>query len=129
MSDTPEVLDHPQETFVHAFWAIIYRQFIAFIVIWLAAGIPVTCQQHGVMTFFDVAHHTSPKSETEPDLCTKGNHESAPRTTLTGGGIGLIPEQLNLWASDASISLLDAGTLFPLLPPVPVPEQPPRDLA
>lgn len=123
--------DLPNETLWQAMAAIGQRQFVAFLVIWLAVGFPVICQQHGLMTFMEADQHaahavtppdTSPESQS---ACSMRQHDSTPRMVMTLTTIGLTPDIFTMTVSNTCVRLLSTNAQWPvqlcIRPPVPPP--------
>lgn len=102
---------YPRESLGQAVGAILRQELIALFALWLSIGFPILCQQHGLMSVFDLDTHVHPA---EPGLvsdlalhvghelsqsadpltvqCSVTSHSSAPLMTMTLSGlIALIP--------------------------------------
>lgn len=96
--------DESQETLLQAIGAITYRQFVAFFIFWLTIGMPIACQQHGLMTLFDTefhAHHHEAADQSRP--CTMDQHQAGSAAINVFMEIGHIPQELVLALPTAGI--------------------------
>jgi hypothetical protein len=114
------------ETLLQALGAIAHRQFVAFLVIWLTVGMPITCQQHGSMSLLDTDAHHAGNHNVPESGCTLGQHQTSATSILNLMGIGILPHRV------APIFHLEVTRLafhIPLLPSewtTPPPTPPPR---
>jgi hypothetical protein len=127
-----------QETLWQAMVAVAHRQFVAFLVIWLAIGFSVTCQQHGIMTQFDfelharhvqAQHHASHGASSASEAsfpCSMGEHDNAPRTLMDLTTIGLIQDQLSMTVPDSVVRFMAASVVWPAQICFDAPVPPPR---
>src|ERR1044071_8955221 len=89
---------YPQESLSQAVGAILHRQLVAFLVIWLAVGFPVMCQLHGMMSLYDMEPHEhlghSGTSNSEYP-CSIHDHSTVPGIAMLLSLItGLVPDQI-----------------------------------
>lgn len=122
------------ETLLEAIGAVAYRQFVAFLVLWLIIGMPMTCQQHGMMTLLDMDLHSAgshsdhtahEKSSGEP-VCSMREHQPGAAMQFSMADIGTIPAKIGL--SDVVSEFRLPGLYDCLIPQweEPPPTPPPR---
>src|SRR5689334_13669173 len=117
-----------QESLSQALGAIIQVQIVAFLVIWLAIGFPVTCQMHGTMSMYELEPHVhSSDSGTNTEFpCELHNHTPAPSMTMLLSLItSLTPDQITCHYPVYEKPLSFSSIQWPLQLNVLPPEQPP----
>ncbi len=118
--------DHPHESLAQAVGAIFHRQLVAFLIIWLAVGFPVTCQLHGMMSMYEIEPHQHDSNNTEPP-CALHDHTTAPSMTMLLSLItSMIPDQITCYYDVSGKTLSRSVVRWPLQLVIYLPEQPPR---
>jgi hypothetical protein len=123
---------YPQERLSQAVGAILQRQLVAFLVIWLAVGFPVMCQLHGIMSLYDMEPHEHPghrSADNSEYPCSIHDHSTVPGITMLLSLItGLVPDQIACHYSIAAQNLAPLAIRWPLqLIAFPL-DQPPRSV-
>lgn len=130
----PQSIRHTQETLLQAIQALAYRQFVVFFVLWLTIGMPIACQQHGMMTLFDMELHASISdgdhlSHTQAPTdspCSVHNHQPGAVMQMSVLGIGVLPQGFVLDVSHSETILTTTyRSLLPQWKDAP-PTPPPR---
>ncbi len=118
--------DHSHESLAQAVGAIFHRQLVAFLIIWLAVGFPVTCQLHGMMSMYEIEPHQHDSNNTEPP-CALHDHTTAPSMTMLLSLItSMIPDQITCYYDVSGKTLSRSVVRWPLQLVIYLPEQPPR---
>ncbi len=118
--------DHPHESLAQAVGAIFHRQLVAFLIIWLAVGFPVTCQLHGMMSMYEMEPHQHDSNNTAPP-CALHDHTTAPSMTMLLSLItSMIPDQITCYYDVSGKTLSRSVVRWPLQLVIYLPEQPPR---
>src|SRR5690242_17335744 len=117
-----------QESLTQAVGAILVRQLVAFLAIWLAVGFPVTCQVHGTMSMYELEQHDHMGAETEYP-CAIHNHNTAPSMTMLLSLItSMVPDQI-AYHDVSSIQVLPVSIIrWPLQFAIHPPGRPPRSV-
>src|SRR5260221_5187646 len=118
--------DHSHESLAQAVGAIFHRQLVAFLIIWLAVGFPVTCQLHGMMSMYEMEPYQHDSSNPEPS-CSLHEHTTAPSMTMLLSLItSMIPDQITCYCDVSGKTLSRSVVRWPLQLVIYLPEQPPR---
>lgn len=133
MNGSPDAHFVSHETLSQAVAAIAYRQFVVCLVIWLAVGFPITCQQHGTMMLFDVdqhtahaGHHVSVTSASTVPICSLGQHQTAPSDMMNLALLGALPDGFMLESPVILRRLVPVLITWPVQLCIHPPDPPPR---
>src|SRR5215475_7922771 len=109
------VQERPRESLAQAAGAVFRHQLVAFLVIWLAIGFPVTCQVHGMMSMYELEPHQHMGDQTSEYPCAIHAHNTAPSMTMLLSLItSWIPDQITCRSVISSESLPATAMRWPL---------------
>src|SRR5450432_1142347 len=123
-----------QESLAQAIWAILRQELVVVFVFWLSIGFPLLCQQHGLMSVFDLdaqPHSAVHNSTSEPlaVTCSVADHSASPLANMTLAGIVVVmPVAI---ATDYSVfqsSFRPPTFAWPMQLALPPLDEPPRGL-
>ena len=102
-------------------------QLVAFLVIWLTLGFPVSCQVHGMMSMYEMDMHKHAASTDSP--CAVHDHTNMPpMTMLLSLIVSIVPDQTVCRYIVSVENFANSTVRWPLQLNANPPEQPPRSV-
>ena len=137
---------YPQESLAQAVWAILRQELVVLFALWLSIGFPILCQQHGLMSVFDLdiqnhsgdhglvtnldphaSHRAEPGANPLATGCSVANHSASPLANMTLSSIVvLLPQPIATPDSSAPELVQLPREIWPLQVTLRAPEEPPR---